>query len=76
MPEFLLPKYPLFFLFKGNELEEVKKEESVKAIQNKKKKAQNVAGVPGSQSTLADSRAINPSFRGRGYYCFCPWERR
>lgn len=36
-----------------------------KDILKTKKKAQNVAGVPGSQSTLADSRAINPSSRAQ-----------
>jgi len=33
-----------------------------KDILKTKKETKNVAGVPGSQSTLADSRAINPSF--------------
>ncbi|KAK2374870.1 hypothetical protein QL285_075804 [Trifolium repens] len=36
-----------------------------KDILKTKKKAQNVAGVPGSQSTLADSRPINPSSRAQ-----------
>jgi len=41
----------------------------------RKKKAQNIAGVPGSQSTLADSRAIHPSSRAQNRNSFTGKEK-